>query len=132
MSEITEESSKNKIKIYGNYYILVDQLNVTAMVTKTGVNKKTKEPSTTEKLIGYYGTLENALIGIVNYISREKLAQKGTVKNLQEAIIVIQESNKLLIDLLKVFAYDIGQDDRKAKQRQIDLQKELAKEFSIK
>ena len=92
------------IHVIDDYYINVEELNHTAMLDlhkKTKPDKITGESKDTYKTIGYYGTPESAIIGIVKYRIKEKLKGAKVTHTLEQAIKIIQESNKEVTELLE-------------------------------
>jgi len=92
------------IHVIDDYYINVEELNYTAMLDlhkKTKPDKITGESKDTYKTIGYYSTPDNAIIGMVKYRMKEKLKGAKVTHTLEQAIKIIQESNKEVTELLE-------------------------------
>lgn len=88
------------IKIFGDWVVLVDDLNYTlAKIKGTRIDSKTGKERTDYKIYGYYRDLASALKALSEELVREKL--KDSVAGLDEAVRTIRESNKRVEDLLK-------------------------------
>jgi len=84
------------IRVNDNYYITVDKYNYTACRDK---HKTDKKGNSLYSVVGYYGSVEGALRGIIDDMNERAFAE-GTY-SLQEAIEVIQQSNKMFTDMLR-------------------------------
>ena len=84
------------IRVNEDYVVDVDKLCYAAKIDK---HKKDKKDNDIYEVVGYYGTLEEALKGIVKFMNRCKLSEG--VHTLKEAIQIITESNEYLARLLE-------------------------------
>lgn len=88
------------IKLFGDWVVLVDDLNYTlAKIKGTRIDSKTGKERTDYKIYGYYRDLASALKALSEELVREKL--KGGVADLAEAVRTIRESNERVEDLLR-------------------------------
>lgn len=86
------------IHIKDNYYIRPSQLDYVALLVTDGTNAN-GEKIKSEKLIGYYTTIQNAIIGIKDYYIREELTIVDM--ELYEAIKTIKEITDEFSELLE-------------------------------
>lgn len=84
------------IRVNDDYVILVDTLNYTPCRDTHKTDKQGKPVYTS---IGYYPNLETALKGIIKDINARTF--DADTYSLQEALEVIQQSNKAFTDMLR-------------------------------
>lgn len=84
------------MRVNADYVILVDTLNYTPCRDD---HKTDKAGKPVYKPIGYFSTLEQALRGIIKDMNGR--AFEADVYSLQEALEVIQQSNKVFTDMLR-------------------------------
>ena len=95
-STVRSVGGKDMIRVNEEYVILVDTLNYTPCRDTHRVDKK---GNPVYKTVGYFPNLEAALRGIIRDMNAVALGE-GT-HSLQEALEVIQRSDRMLIDMLR-------------------------------
>lgn len=80
-----------------DYCVDVDTLNYTA---KIDLHKTDKKGNTTYKIIGYYGTLKNAVKGVYEYKAKKALSDGQ--HTLKQSIDVLRELEKELHKTLEI------------------------------
>jgi hypothetical protein len=83
------------IRVNDDYYVTVDPCNYILCRDKHKTDKKGNDLYI---VVGYYNNLERALQGAVADMNRRAFIE--ATYSLQEAIEVIQQSNKTFIDML--------------------------------
>lgn len=86
------------IRINDEYFVEVDSLNYTLKRKATGV-KKDGTPIVTDKIVGYYNDLRNAIFGACEDCKRTEFSKNNY--SLNEALTRIQEINDSFTEILK-------------------------------
>lgn len=89
------------IEINGGYYIKVDTNPVcyTLMRRRKTRPKDGGEPKLTEQNCGYFGSLRNALLGLIERERADRLVDKDM--KLSEAVTILQAADDELISAIK-------------------------------
>lgn len=91
------------IRLFDGWIVLVDELCYT-LARETGrfqTDKKSGKTRPVRKIYGYYGDLEQALIGLGRQLNHEKFFNNELT--LDEAIAVIQETNNQIRELIEQY-----------------------------
>ena len=87
------------IRLTDDYYIVLDEMNWTLKKTVHGKSKKGK-PITTERILGYYGRVWQAVEAAADYLYREDLGPdainlEGAVQRYEALTAVLKKAVKI-------------------------------------
>ena len=92
------------IRVTENYCIDVDEQCYTVNFDKHQTDKKGNHVYVT---VGYYGTLENAIKGVIKDMNKKQL--KDGEHTLKEALTIVKENNNKFTELLREVTFIKGE-----------------------
>lgn len=89
-----------KIKLSNGYYIEIDPLNFTLKQTYEG-KRKTGDKKEAERLIGYYGNIEDALESFLKHNQIDFMEELNVSMDLNTYLKSVQEANIQAVEAIK-------------------------------